>query len=76
MLNNPLEKEYVIRFIDDAIKKTDDDGEVLINVQRSLVRAIAEKFMPLYKSSKGHEGFESLYQAFNEPYTIYRSSSA
>ena len=60
MLNHPIEKEYALSLLDKAVGETEDDAEVVVRVQRSLVEGIAAKFLPMYEASRGREGFVSI----------------
>ena len=48
------------QIIDKWIAKSDDDNEVLINVQAELVGLIAKEFLPLYESSQGKAGYVTI----------------
>ncbi len=60
MMGMPDEKEYVFSLLDQILAQTNDDTEALVLLQRTLVTAIAEKFLPLYKSSHGRLGYVSI----------------
>ncbi|HHW31652.1 MAG TPA: hypothetical protein GXX20_08270 [Clostridiaceae bacterium] len=54
------EPQLCEQLIDKWIEKTDDDTEVLIQVQAELVGLIAREFMPLYESSHGELGYVTI----------------
>lgn len=60
MLTAPGEKEYALSLLDGILAKTQDDTEAQVLLQRELVAAIAEKFMPLYAASRGRLGYVSI----------------
>lgn len=60
MLDHPEEREYALKFLDEAIAEAEDDWEAAEIFQRKMVRPIAEKFMPLYERSGGQQGYVSI----------------
>lgn len=54
------EPELAQQLVDKWIRLTEDDSEVLIQVQAELVGHIAKEFMPLYESSDGKLGFVTI----------------
>lgn len=60
MLDHPEEGEYAFKFLDEAVRETENDWECAEVFQRKMVRPIAEKFMPIYLSSQGRRGHVSI----------------
>ena len=60
MIDHPIEGEYARRLLDEAVRESDSDDEAEAVLQRKLVGAVAEKFMPLYESSGGAYGHVSI----------------
>jgi transaldolase len=60
MLSNEDEKAYALGKLDAIIRQYDDDEKVQVVLQRELVAAIADIFMPLYEKSQGREGYVSI----------------
>lgn len=62
MLDHPSEKErrYASALLDEAIASTDNDSEAHVVYQRTLVKPIMEKFLPLHQSNPRRYGFVSI----------------
>lgn len=60
MLDHPEEHEYAMNLLDEALRETDNDYEAAEIFQRKLVKPIADKFMPLFESSRGQHGYVSI----------------
>lgn len=60
MLNHPEEKEYATELMQDAMKETDDNNEVVCILQRKLVKGVSDIFMPLYEKTNGAHGYVSI----------------
>ncbi len=60
MLNHPEEKDYALAILDETIKETDDDNEVVCRFQRKLITGIAEVFMQVYQATNGEHGYVSI----------------
>jgi transaldolase len=60
MIDVPSEREWLLPFLDDALRQTEDDGEVEAVVQRQAVKFIQEKFLPMHQKSKGKHGYVSI----------------
>lgn len=60
MLTHDEEKIYVLKILDSILKEETDDNEALIEIQRELVKKIAEFFLPIYERSNGKQGFVSM----------------
>ena len=60
MMNNPKEKNHAIKLLDDTLKETDDDNEVVCRLQRKLITGIAEVFMQVYERTNGEHGYVSI----------------
>lgn len=67
MMQDPQERPYVMEKLDALLKDEPDDNEALIKLQRELVYAVAEIFMPIYEATKGRDGYVSIQgDPFNE----------
>jgi len=60
MLIHPTEKDYALQVLDETIKETDDDNEVVCSLQRKLITGIAEIFMKVYEQTDGEHGYVSI----------------
>ncbi len=62
MLDHPSEEErrYASALLDEAIASTDNDSEAHVVYQRTLVKPIMEKFLPLHQSNPRRYGFVSI----------------
>jgi transaldolase len=60
MLDNPEEKAYAAKLLDEAIRETENDWEAVEVFQRKIVKPIADKFMPLFEKSGGQHGYVSI----------------
>lgn len=60
MMQNPEERPYVMETLRGILKREPDDNQALIQLQRTLVEGIAERFMPLYEASQGRCGYVSI----------------
>jgi len=60
MLQDPQEKEYALKLLNEAIIETSDDDEAAAAFQRKLVKPIQEKFLPIWKSTGGRDGHVSI----------------
>ena len=54
------EQDFALRAVDEAIRKTDDDGQAADLVQQKLAKRILDIFLSLYKKSPREEGFVSI----------------
>ncbi|MBD3375968.1 hypothetical protein GF406_13110 [candidate division KSB1 bacterium] len=60
MLNHPEEKAFALQLLDETLKETADDNEVVCRLQRKLISGIAEIFMQVYEKTNGEHGFVSI----------------
>ncbi len=60
MITHPEEKPYALGILDDCIKETDDDNDVVCRFQRKLITGIAEVFMQVYEKTNGEHGYVSI----------------
>jgi transaldolase len=60
MLDNPEEKTYAVKLLDEVIRETENDWEAVEVFQRMIVKPIADKFMPLFSKSGGLHGYVSI----------------
>jgi transaldolase len=60
MLDHPEEGEYALKFLDEAVKETDNDLECAEVFQRKMVKPIADKFLPIYERTEGQRGHVSI----------------
>ena len=60
LISNTNELAYVTGLLDEILKDESDDGAAVVKLQLALVADIAKKFMPLYKSSCGRQGYVSI----------------
>ena len=60
ILNGSEDSEYAKKLLTDIMKKEKNDNEALGRLQHALVKEIAERFYPLYKSSGGKQGYVSI----------------
>ncbi len=60
MLIHPEEKDYAMKVLDETIKETDNDNDVVCILQRKLVTGIAEIFMQVYERTNGEHGYVSI----------------
>lgn len=60
MIDNPDEKEFTYKLLDNLMRSEKDDNEVLVKLQRELIRNIAGIFLPMYKESNGIQGYVSI----------------
>lgn len=60
MLTHPEEKEYAMKILDETLKETDDDNQVVCILQRKLITGIAEVFMQVYEKTNGEHGYVSI----------------
>jgi len=60
MLTHPDEKEHTLKILDESIRESDDDNEVVSILQRKLVKGIAELFMNVYTQTNGEHGYVSI----------------
>ncbi|RPI32049.1 MAG: hypothetical protein EHM70_09915, partial [Chloroflexota bacterium] len=60
MIDHPEEGAYASRLLDESIRETENETEAQIVFQQKLVRPIAEKFMPLFRSSSCEHGYVSI----------------
>lgn len=60
MLQTNSEYERVISVIDEVIEVKKDDSEAAAEIQRTLIKPILEKFLPLYEKNPRVEGFVSI----------------
>ena len=60
MLTHPQEKDYALQLLDEILKETDDDNEVVCRLQRKLITGVAEIFMQVYEQTDGQHGYVSI----------------
>ena len=60
MISHPVEDPYARTILDEVICGEEDDNEAAIVFQRRMVKAIAEKFMPLFERTQGEHGYVSI----------------
>ncbi len=60
ILDHPLENEYAMKLLEEAIRETDSDSQAEVVLQRKLVKTIAEKFLPIFKNDPENQGFVSI----------------
>lgn len=60
MLQDPEERPYVLEVLKEILKTEPDDLQALIQLQRTLIEGIAEKFLPIYEKSHGRDGYVSI----------------
>lgn len=60
MITHPEEKDHTMKLLDETLKETDDDNEVVCRLQRKLITAIAEVFMQVYDKTDGEHGYVSI----------------
>jgi transaldolase len=60
MVDHPAEGAYAGQILDDTIREVEAEGEAVVEVQRRLVKPIAEKFLPIFLNSGGTKGFVSI----------------
>jgi len=60
MIDHPSEGAYARALLKDAVRQTTTDDEAEATLQRKLVQAIAEKFLPIYERSGGRDGHVSI----------------
>lgn len=60
MLTHPDEKEHALHLLDETLRETDDDNEVVCRLQRKLITEIAGVFMQVYEKTNGEHGYVSI----------------
>jgi transaldolase len=60
MLDHPEYSDYAFGILDEVLREYDDDRKAAIEFQARMVKPVADKFMPLFKSSGGKHGFVSI----------------
>ena len=60
MIDHPSEGEYASKLLDESIKESENENEVIAIFQRKMVKPIADKFMPLFTKTSGQKGFVSI----------------
>ncbi|ORC32716.1 hypothetical protein B4O97_15580 [Marispirochaeta aestuarii] len=60
MLTNDEEKDYAFERLDKILQSVEDIDLVQETVQRDLVAAVAQKFLPLWEKSNGKYGYVSI----------------
>lgn len=60
ILNNSSDKDLALSMLKDIMKTEKDDNEALVRLQRDLIGRIAKRFMPMYESSHGRQGYVSI----------------
>ena len=60
MISHSVEKDHAMKLLDSSLKETDDDNEVVCNLQRKLISEIAEVFMQVYDKTNGEHGYVSI----------------
>ena len=60
MITHPEEKDHTMKLLEETLKETDDDNEVVCRLQRKLITGIAEVFMQVYDKTDGEHGYVSI----------------
>lgn len=60
LFDRPGEKDYVSQMLDAVIEEVDTATAAEEELQRRLVKVIAEKFMPVYEATPGENGYVSI----------------
>lgn len=60
MLSQPSESAQARKYLEEAVKATDDDDEAAAIYQRKLVKPIQELFYPMWLESNGVNGYVSI----------------
>jgi transaldolase len=60
MLDHHSESAYALQILDESIRDCEDDDKAIAEYQRRLVKPIAEKFLPIFSSTHGSQGFVSI----------------
>lgn len=60
MMQDPVERPYVMALLDQILAVEPDDNQALILLQKKLVENIAEIFMPIYEQTNGAAGYVSI----------------
>lgn len=60
MLTHPTEKSYALAVLEETLKETDDDNEVICILQRKLIKGVSDIFMPVWEKSHGKNGYVSI----------------
>jgi transaldolase len=60
MLNHPQEKEAALKLLDETLKESSDDNEVVCIFQRKMIAQIAQVFMEVYERTNGRHGYVSI----------------
>jgi len=60
LFDRPAEEEYVRNILNDILKTTPSATHAQEELQRRLVSAIAEKFLPIYEEFPGENGYVSI----------------
>lgn len=60
MLDHPEYSEYAFSVLDQVLLEIDDDRNAAIEFQARMVKPVADKFLPLFESSKGQHGYVSI----------------
>jgi len=60
MVDHPIEGDYARKTLEETIRAVETESQVIAEFQRRLVKPIADKFLPLFKSTAGRKGFVSI----------------
>jgi transaldolase len=60
MLRDPVDGARARAFLDEAIAESPDDDQAAAILQRKLVKGVQELFLPLWKESRGQDGYVSI----------------
>jgi len=60
MLTHPEGADTALRLLRDTLSESDDDNEVQCILQRKLVAAVSDEFMPVWERSRGQHGYVSI----------------
>ena len=60
MIDHPQEGEYASALLDQAIRESASESEAQAILQRKLVKVIADKFLPVFRSTRGKDGYVSI----------------
>ncbi len=60
MLTHPERKEAALKLLDETLKESPDDNEVVAILQRKMIRQVAEVFMEVYERTDGRHGYVSI----------------
>jgi transaldolase len=60
MVDHPTEGAYAGKVLDQTIRDVESEEEAVAELQRRLVKPIAERFLPIFQNSAGTKGFVSI----------------